>query len=211
MDHKAEKPSLCGNGRSATSVSGHRRNLGISTFLAICFLVTLVSPFFSYIGRGFRTTWPLFVIWLLVFVCENHFSIATYSAILKKWRFPLLMLAMWFFVVLSNALIYRGYTGWVHTMLTVTFCMLIFMNTVYISQKPKTFWIIAFWVILLLGVEAMRSLPILFLNPGLPRELMEAPEVDLQFKAFSTGVGDFNLYTANAIMFPFFLGGSLQF
>jgi len=124
---------------------------------------------------------------------------------LRKRRFEVSMIILWLLVVLLNAILARGYTGWSHVMLTVTLGMIIIMQVAYAELKRKAFNTIVFWTIILLGIEALRSLPMLFSNPGIARELMEKPDVLFLYETFSSGVGDYNLYTANAIVLPFFI------
>lgn len=200
-----------GNGDTTRFKGRGRYKWQASTILAICFVASLVSPFLSYIGRGLTVTWSIFLIWLLLFTIENRISLSLYLSVFKKRRYALTMFLLWLFVVFFNASLERGYTGWNHFLLTITLGMIIFMQVVYSSLKPEAFKSIIFWTIILLGIEALRSLPMLFNNPGIARILMEIPDDIFLYDAYIAGTGDYNLYTANAIVLPCLIAIALDF
>jgi O-antigen ligase len=133
-----------------------------------------------------------------------------YSALWKK-RFELLMFSGWLIMLLMNAVLGRGYTGGHHIIIMVTLCMIIFVRIAYSSLKPEAFGTVAFLTLILLGIDAARSLPTLFSNPGIPRLLMRDIDPLLRFESSSAGVGGYNLYTATAIAFPVFIAVAFSF
>lgn len=210
-NHKVEKLESYGNANKQVSAAGYRINVQASTILAICFIATLVLPSVSCLGRGLRSTLPIFIIWLLLFPMENRVSVSFLLSVFKKRRFELSMLIVWFLVVLLNAVLGRGYTGWTHVIFTVMLGMIIFMQTVYAALKPKAFKSIVFWTIILLGIETARSLPMLFSHPGIAKDIMGVVNASDIYDAYINGVGEYNFYTANAIVYPFFIAAAFKF
>ena len=188
-----------------------RINFQMSTVLAICFMATLVSPLIGMKLRGLRGTWIFFLLWIFLFTIENRVSLSLYLSTFRKRNFVILMFVLWFLVVLLNAVLERGYTGWTHVMHTMTLGMIIFMQITYAALKQKAFRTIVFWTIILIGLEAARSLPTLFYNPGIARYLMDDPDPNQLYMAILAGVGTYNLYTSNAIIMPFFIAAVLNF
>ena len=113
------------------------------------------------------------------------------------------MLICWTLVVLVNAVYGRGYSGWTHVVQCTTLCMIVFMGVVYSSLKREAFGAVVFWTMLSLGIGAALSLSTIVSDVGVAKRLMvENVDPLLQSESVALGVGDYNLYTANAIAFP---------
>ena len=183
-----------------------------STLLAVAFMATLISPEISISGRGLRSTWVIFLAWVIFFTVENYPLRSSILSAFSKRRFELSMLSAWLIIVLLNAAIGRGYTGRIHLIITVSLCLIIFVQITYSSIRPEAFRTVVFWTLILLGLDAARSLPMLLSESGIPR-LMMLQETDplLKYEAYISGVGDYNLYTANAIAFPVLLAVAFSF
>lgn len=184
----------------------------ISTFLAVGFIASLVFPYLGLLGKGVWSTWSLFIAWLFIFASENRRFVSSVLSACRRRRFELLMLSGWLIVVLMNAVLGRGYTGWQHMIAMVSLCMIVFIQITYSSLKPEVFRTILFWTMILLGINMARSLPVLLADPGIAKFIM-LRDVDpvFQYQAYIAGVGDYDLYTASAITFPVFLAIAFSF
>lgn len=203
---RRDKYRLYGAGRTEKS-SGW----SISTVLAILFIVSLVSPLMSWIGRGLLLSWVVFALWLLAVSFRQRLFLHRLLKTAAKRQVELFMLGAWLLVVFSNAILGRGYSGVMHLMIMVTLAMTVFMEIVYTEERDESRKVIVTAVIVFLGLEALRSLPTLWSEPLLPRLIMAAGAgSSLYQRAVLSSVGEYGLYTACAIALPVMLATALD-
>ncbi len=177
-----------------------------STFVAVAFIASIMSPYMALIGRGLRTSWPLFALWCVVagLECRKTFSLTMREA--RRRRLELGALTGWFMVVLLNWGLDRGYTSGIHVVSSITLLMIVVMGTVYAGRQDGTYAAAVIGILAVLGIDALRSLPSLWSNFGVARVIMlvglDPALVEL---AARKGVGSYALYTANAIGLPVLL------
>lgn len=175
----------------------------ISTILGIVFIISLVSPLVSWIGRGLVFSWGVFALWLLTVSFRRRLFWRRVFQEASKRRGELVMLGVWFLVVFFNVFVGRGYTGTRHLMIMLTLLMIVLMEMVYTEILEGAREIILTAIVLWLGLETLRSVPVLWSEPLLPRVIMAAgAESSLYERAVLSSVGEYGFYTACAIGIP---------
>jgi hypothetical protein len=178
-------------------------DFSLNTVPAALFLVSLVVPSVASLGRGLIASWLLFGLWAVVALVERPAGLRVLLAEISRRRIELSLLGCWVTVLVSNWALGRGYSGEIHLQRMATFLMLVTIDVVRSSRRESGRWLLILFS-LVLGVELLRSLPVLWSQPGLPRNVMLRSE-GLAGAALA-GVGEYGFYTSCAILSPFLLG-----
>ena len=182
----------------------------ISMVLAVLFVLAQVSPLISIVGHGFRLSWFMYGLWVIFAVFTNAPARQRMLREASARRFELLAFAGWGLVILLNLLLGRSYSGSRHLMGVVNLGMIISLEMYYTAQEDNRGRAISSASFALLGFEALRSLPTLWLEPMLARQVMLLDaSFYLSSMAAYASVGEYGVYTAHAIAMPFLLAVAL--
>lgn len=183
----------------------------VSGALASLFLVASLTPLASTAGRGLRLSWVLFSAWAVTIVFVERSPLRAFARELGRRQLEIVGLGGWLTVVLANYMMSRGYTGWPHLMYTVTLVMTYTMAVYYAAIAGPSYRLILWIVICAIGLTALWSVPVLWQNPGISRELMSPA---LAQESLDGGIpialGSYGTYTSGAIAFPILLAFALR-
>src|SRR5450830_1502491 len=100
----------------------------VREWIAVAFLLSLVSPMLSYIGHGLKLSWSLYGIWLVLMYCGRPQTFAKVIAEVRRRLIECFMPMVWWYVILLNILFSRGLTGGIHLVSCTTWLMVLFME-----------------------------------------------------------------------------------
>jgi hypothetical protein len=202
----AQKPGASASPQAAAGPEETSRVSGIVTVvLASGFLLSVLLPIITR-TVGLKATWLVFAIWM-----ASSASVAFSKS--NRARLPIITIAsmaVWLGVIVVNIVFDRGApkSALIHLLMGVSHVMAVVMGAVVGMASDWVKRSILVVVIVLLGIQAAISLPTLYTENGIGRELMDDREEAhyLQQEYARKGVGDFNLYTALAVLLPTLLG-----
>lgn len=186
----------------------------IARFLELAFLLSVIMPISSKLV-GLKLVWGIFGLWAMVVFLGGRFLRGT--ATKGVGLTGLVLMIAWTAVVVTNAVIGRGGSGRIHSIIAITMLMGSMMGTYSAWFDRGGVARIITALALVLGLQALVSIPTLFSEGGIARDLMEVNTdnviggglgmtmVDLGGYALR-GVGDFNLYSSLGVLFPLMLG-----
>lgn len=177
----------------------------VREWIAVAFLLSLVSPMLSYIGHGLKLSWPLYGIWLVLMYCGRPQTFAKVIAEVRRRSIECFMPMVWWYVILLNILFSRGLTGGVHLVSCMTWLMVLFMEVSLAAQYDGSNRRIAIKGIILIAAECLWSFPHMLAMPTLARMRMSHPS-DYAAEASLAGIGEYSYYTALAMFVPILLG-----
>lgn len=196
------------------TLSGVRKpkqsSLHISSLLAVGFILALVSPFVSHVGHGLVAAWLLYLSWIILVTLEAP---SIWDRVLREAigrKLELLMYACWLAIIFVNVALGRGYSGIVQLEIALTVGMVLLMDLVYVAKGDRIRNTLITLLIILLGGEALRSLPVLWSEPLLARwSMFYGASSQLAEHAALASVGEYGLYTGFAIALPIFFALSM--
>lgn len=175
----------------------------IEPLAAVLFLVVLVSPHLNSSGRVIRNSWLAFAGWLVLWLIARPPVFRNVAIEARRRRAELAAYGAWLVVVALNAGLARGHTGDLHFYTMVTVGMVLFLELSHSASGPRTYDRACLMFTVALGIEAALSLPTLWSEPAIARQLMTpAPLPEVVAFAARTGVGQYALYTGLAIVLP---------
>ncbi len=185
-----------------------RRNIKgselLALFFAVLFVETLISPMISYAAHGLVVGWPVYLIWLAVVLIPNKRVLGRLIVQMRRRRFELVAFGLWTAVVLVNYLGGRGYAGGSHLIHTITLGMVLFLEMVYAAKGWRQRRYLLTSIVILLGLEALRSLPVLWTEANLARQMMLSGGAGALYRhGAMSGVGEYGYYTGCAIAYPY--------
>jgi len=187
--------------RSVAQTGGAR--WALSSVFAVAFVAALVLPSVSLVGHGLVAAWLLYLAWILTALYERPHLVSRAVAVARSRRLELWCLIGWMCLVIANFLLGRGYAGWPHTQMVITLAMLATLDLACAALGENYRKPIASSFFLLLGIEAMRSIPILWTSTGVVRRVMYfGGASDVYRSGFLGGVGEYGFYTGCAIISP---------
>ena len=175
----------------------------IGMALAVIFIMLLSLPYFSYSGQGIKISWIVYLLWLLTVFTGNSLALKKTVFELRLRRFEITFLFLWLMVVMFNATLERGNTWDLHLIIMITMCMVISMTLYYAAQRNGSYETFVKIILLVFGIEVIRSLPHLWSTPSLAR-IITGGEANPQemMSAGKAGVGAYGYYTGLAIVLP---------
>lgn len=175
----------------------------LAMVLAVAFVTLLVSPFLDSSGQGIKKAWLIFLWWVLVVAADRGGGINHALRELTQRKFEISSLFFWLLVVLINATLARGYTWDLHIISMVSMCMAVAVQLYYAAQPDQGYDTFLNTVILLVGLEILRSLPTLWNTPALARMVTGGVATPAEVAAAgSASVGQYGYYTGLAIVLP---------
>jgi hypothetical protein len=188
-------------------------NLRFSThsLVAISFLVALIIPYVSYVGRGDIASYVLFLIWLATILSKRN-NVYKILVILSVRKFEVLFLFLFSLVALFTYLFITPTTkAFQFTLIPLTYFCIIVMDGYYFTINPEYKFSIFFVLIMVLGIQAAISLPYIFSADDTISRMYTSGELEgvVLEETLKHGVGSANLYSS--LCGVFFLGlGKLQ-
>ncbi len=195
----------------ASSEKVNQNRLSISLVPALLFIAALISPLVSRVGHSLILAWISYPVWLILIIIENPKILIRIKEEVSRRSFALTMFACWTLVIAANFLYGRGYTGRLQLMIMVTLGMVIFMEITYTVKGGNAWKTLVNITFILLGAEVIWSLPTLWSQPMLARNIMWLEgDSPLYTQAALAGVGEYGFYTGCAIVFPFLVAWSYE-
>lgn len=195
----------------APTGTSRQHRFSISMVPALLFVAALVSPLVSRMGHGLVLVWPAYLVWLFFKFNANQKLLWKVKQEIFRRGFTLLMFACWLIFIAVNYLLGRGYAGQTQIRVIITIGMITFMEITYTVQGGKAWRTLGTIIFIFLGLEVIWSLPTLWSQPMLARDIMESSVYsNLNTQAALKGVGEYGFYTGCAIAFPFLVAWALE-
>lgn len=175
----------------------------LGLFLAIVFILFLVSPHLSYTGQGIKRSWVVYCLWLMTVYCGKPSALKNLVLEVRRRRLEVFFILFWLLVVLINAALEHGNTWDLHLIIMISMCMVFTVQLYYVAQRDGSYESFLKAFLLILGFEIINSLPMLWSNPAVARMLtggIASPEEVVA--AGKAGVGQYGYYTGLAIVLP---------
>lgn len=189
----------------ARRIKAKRGQAIIGILFSVLFFLTFLAPIFA-TTIGTKFAWGCFCAWAFVVIPSILQGSKSLRVLWKNW----IAFGVWIIVISINVVLERGGSdaGIIHLIVAISTLMAAIMGAV-IGTMPA--WVrraMLTTFLVILGIQAYISLPTLFFENGISRDLMDRDTSAILEKVFyaKRGVGDFHLYTGLAILTPALLG-----
>jgi O-antigen ligase len=173
--------------------------------LAFAFLLSFLLPVLTR-SFGAKPSWVLFVLWVPIAIVVRWRMSRNAPNRPRAFSWVLGFLSIWTVVVSVNAAFAQQGSGWLPLIAAICTWMAAVMGAFQTSADQQTPRTMLIWLTLLLGVQAVVSLPVLYNEVGVAKDLMLVNPIKSPADYALRGVGDYHLYTALAVLSPALLG-----
>lgn len=174
---------------------------GIAGLFVLSFLLPVLARNF-----GSKLSWVLFALWVPIALLMLRRTKRNVTGIIRGSGWMLGLLTIWTVVVAIRATFSVQDSGRVHLIAAIGTWMAVLMGVVHSRDGPYALRPMLVWQILLLGLQALVSLPVLVNEIGVAKDLMMVDASKSAADYGLRGVGDYNLYTSLAVLSPAMLG-----
>ncbi len=150
------------------------------------------------IFQGVRTTWPIFALWLL-FVLLDKKHLNGFLKELKHRRLLFFLLFLFIGTVGFNYYFIRntvkGFSYFVHF---INYGLILVVHCYYMARKDYSHFIIFFFVLIGLGIQALISIPYLLASETFVVRLFSSGQLSPaeEWEAIRNGIGNNGLYSS---------------
>ncbi len=146
-------------------------------------------------------------LWILVVFASSSALHVSCRIALWRRRAEVFSLLIWTMVVALSFVLQRGPGARNHLIMTAVLVVVFFIELVHSQGADQEKRALLAGASFIIAFDALRSLTHLLLVPGLPRAVM-ASDADASFviEQARVGVGDYDLYTSNALLLPMIMG-----
>lgn len=171
--------------------------LSIDVIFVLLFLLQPMLPYFRFKLRGFIFAWSIFLIWFLLIALKRNlfknFLVELKSR--KKYFFWIILFVL---VSLVNYLFVNTTNkGFNYTVNFINVVLLLIIDAYYSLKPIKYRFSILFYIVVILGLQAVISIPYIISNGAFISRLLASGQLDAQasVEAMKNGVGNNGLYT----------------
>lgn len=186
-------------------------NYSINLILAICFILTLIIPYFNYYARGLVIPFAIFLLWAIKIIFnKEEFKILLKFLLFRRIEF-FLLLCFFCFTTYTYLFITPTTKAFQFTLIPILYSFVLVLDTYYSLLKPFHKKQILLIIILSLGAQAAISIPYILQSSVLVARLFTSGglEGSRLVEALRNGVGGTALYTTLS-GFIFFVVGAIK-
>jgi len=184
------------------------RRPGLASHLvAAATMLVLCSPYLMFLGHGLVIVWALQGWWVACILIGPKIRLRMAVVALAARRLELSLFLCWITVIALNLMAARGVSADLHLEYAVTGLIVFAMAVYYSAVDRRSYLFILIVALAMLSFDAVRSLPAMIGESTIVRDSVF--DASSSVGALQQGIGEYHLYTANAVMFPCFLAVAL--